>query len=92
VEWLNEVARLQGGNAPTGGFSESNSAYNLLKLPAAGYRSLEDGILNGQGVVGSYWSSTTNPPFNGTNIQFAGDNAGYSIFQRAYGYSVRCIK
>jgi uncharacterized protein (TIGR02145 family) len=62
-----------------------------LKLPMAGFRSRINGSISSVGSFGSYWSSTE-----------IGSNAGYIYFNssgaimepddRAYGFSVRCIK
>jgi uncharacterized protein (TIGR02145 family) len=95
-EWSNEIDSAQGGNAPTGGFAESNSAYNLLKLPVAGNRSYSNGALNAASVVGFYWTSTvsTGPFPAGFSycLQLNAQNLFYADLARASGCSVRCIK
>ncbi len=62
-----------------------------LKLPMAGYRHLFNGSLNNVGTRGFYWSSTvvgTDPRY----LYFNSGNAGMVTTNRAFGYSVRCIK
>lgn len=76
------------------GFSQNNSngAFNsVLKLPVAGYRSYSNGSLGNVGGSGYYWSST----FDGAKASgLSFDSGGASIlsYQRALGFSVRCIK
>jgi uncharacterized protein (TIGR02145 family) len=94
-EWNNEIAGTQGGNAPTGGFAESNSAYNLLKLPVAGDRSYSNGSLHGANDDGFYWSSTVDAlafTYRSISLQLNSLNLSYANSVRATGCSVRCIK
>lgn len=92
LEWSNEIAYSSAGNAPTGGFSESNSAYNLLKLPIAGQRfGFSSGLLD-TGLNGYYWSATV-PSAGATNgMEFGGSFVVLIPFIRADGFPVRCIK
>jgi uncharacterized protein (TIGR02145 family) len=62
-----------------------------LKLPVAGYRLLSDGSLNDVGSCGSYWSSTVDGT-DSRRLDFLSSDADVSSDNRAYGYSVRCIK
>jgi uncharacterized protein (TIGR02145 family) len=63
---------------------------SVLKLPVAGIRLFSDGSLNSVGTDGLYWSSTVNGTF-ASNLNF--QNTAYmNINNRAYGFSVRCIK
>ena len=62
-----------------------------LKLPLAGYRNLSNGTLANVGGHGRYWSATV----SGINVRNLYDHsAGASIASndRAWGFSVRCIK
>jgi uncharacterized protein (TIGR02145 family) len=63
-----------------------------LYLPAAGYRRDTNGGWTAQGTWGSYWSSTA----SATKAMYFGFNgnpqAEVSEYNRAYGYSVRCIQ
>ena len=62
-----------------------------LKLPAAGYRLPSNGSLSNVGTDGLYWSST----IDGTNAFYLGFGSIYVQmwpFDRAGGFSVRCIK
>jgi hypothetical protein len=76
-------------------FATNNAlgAFNsALKLPVAGYRvSSSAGALGDVGSNGHYWSSTV----SGTNaryLTFNSSSAGVNSFNRASGFSVRCIK
>jgi hypothetical protein len=63
-----------------------------LKLPRAGIRDRDDGLVDGQGSDGSYWSSSP----NGTTafrMYFNDYSVSPAIYSgRAYGHSVRCFK
>jgi uncharacterized protein (TIGR02145 family) len=62
-----------------------------LKLPMAGAREYNTGILNSVSNYGGYWSSTVNG-INARILFFSFGPAGVSDSYRAYGLSVRCIK
>ena len=72
--------------------TSSSGAYaSPLKLPVAGLRHLSNGSLGNVGSRGSYWSGTV----SGTNAQyldFGSGDASMSIYSRADGHSVRCLK
>jgi len=62
-----------------------------LKLPVAGYRLRSDGTLYDVGSYGFYWSSTV----SGTSarlLDFLSSGALMYSGNRAYGFSVRCLK
>lgn len=62
-----------------------------LKLVPAGYRHYNDGTLNNAGSYGNNWSSTV----NGSYSRFLAFGSGYAYMgntNRAYGFSVRCLK
>jgi uncharacterized protein (TIGR02145 family) len=70
-----------------------NTAYSSsLKLTAGGYRNSASGALSYQGGTGYYWSSSVNGIyayfllFNSSSVNPA------SSVNRAYGFSVRCVK
>ena len=75
-------------------WSSNNSAGAFgspLKLPVAGYRNRSNGSLSSVGSGGGYWSSTV----GGTHsryLYFYSSNAFMLSINRAYGYSVRCLK
>jgi hypothetical protein len=75
-------------------WSSNNSAgayASPLKWTVAGYRSYSNGSLNDVGTVGFGWSSTV----NGTNSRLLDFNSSFtlmSVYSRAYGFSVRCLK
>jgi hypothetical protein len=81
TEWEDERA----------GFSNASGAYASLKLPVAGLRNPSTGALANEGGTGNYWSSSV----SGTvapNLNFNTSNANIYANNRAYGFSVRCIK
>jgi hypothetical protein len=62
-----------------------------LKLPMAGNRSNSNGSLNLVGSDGIYWSSTVDGT-NSSYLYFYSNYASMSNSNRAYGFSVRCLK
>ena len=62
-----------------------------LKLPLAGARQRNVGSLFDVGTVARYWSSTVSDTFS-RSLLFNSISAGSSPYDRAYGFSVRCIK
>jgi len=86
AEWNTEQALF----AANGG-ANAIGAYNVLKLPMAGFRSRSDGSLGSAGINGYYWSSTV----TGTDsylLSFSSSSASTISIYRTVGYSVRCIK
>ena len=84
AEW--EVERASWGSNNTSGAFASP-----LKLPMAGYRSLGSGSLFSVGSNGNYWSSTVSGR-DARRLNFSSNTASMISFNRAYGYSVRCLK
>ena len=73
-----------------------NNAATII-LPAAGIRDFSDGgTLNLFGFIGYYWSSTWSwgAPAPAHNLTFSGGAvwAGAGAYNRAYGFSVRCVQ
>jgi uncharacterized protein (TIGR02145 family) len=62
-----------------------------LKFTRAGYRSSGDATIYDVGASGRYWSSTING-VNSEYLRIFGTSAGIISTNRAYGFSVRCIK
>ncbi len=62
-----------------------------LKLPMAGDRVFSNGSLNYVGTNGVCWSSTVSGS-NSRYLSFNSSNAYMSIYHRAFGFSVRCLK
>ncbi len=84
AEWDAERQSWSNNNA-AGAFASP------LKLPMAGGRNNSDGSLGGVGSYGGYWSSTVDDTYS-MNLLFSSSNANMNSFNRAYGFSVRCIK
>jgi uncharacterized protein (TIGR02145 family) len=75
-------------------WSQNNSTGTFaspLKLPLAGYRDRSYDLLNKVGHRGFYWSSSVNVS-SAFCLLFGSPSAGMFNFDRAYGFSVRCIK
>lgn len=92
-------AELQGLRLPTKKeWEESfqiiweNNLFDFLKLNHAGYRYYSNGQYYNQGSHGYYWSST---PYS-SNSYYANFYSGGGFIaanvNRAYGFSVRCLK
>lgn len=87
TEWQAEI---------TAGIGNVASAFNILKIPLAGYHSYNDGTLGGTGNPtngGFCWSSTigTGSRANGLNFNTTTITINNG-FSRANAFSVRCIK
>ena len=61
-----------------------------LFLPAAGYRNYNNGGLNNVGSNGNYWSSTVSGT-SARSLYFNIFNVGMGSYNRALGFSVRCV-
>jgi uncharacterized protein (TIGR02145 family) len=84
AEWQAEINNFESNSA--------DGAYNSpLKLPAAGYRNNGTGALSAVGRSGYYWSSTVSGA-NARRLGFGSSSAFMASSNRAYGFSVRCIK
>ena len=95
VPTLDELMSI--GNATTwdgsGGLFivDAESSYPQLVLPAAGCRHSYDGSSNNQGSGGLYWSSSVSP-LNASIMTFGSATGGQNLKDRAFGFSVRCIR
>jgi uncharacterized protein (TIGR02145 family) len=77
--------------ASWGSNKNSTGAINSpLKLPAAGRR-VQNGSLSVVGSNGSYWSSSVSGA-NSHYLDFYSGAASITIYYRAFGFCVRCIK
>lgn len=74
------------------GWNNRIDAFNSpLKLTSAGYRSGTDGEMLSRGIVGHYWTKSTNSN-NTEYIYYDITSLNIQSSVRSYGYSVRCIK
>ncbi len=72
--------------------ANNTDAYNnFLKLPSAGNRSSNDGSMYNQGSYGIVWSSSVSGSYS-YHLYFNSSNAYTVNNNRAYGFSVRCLK
>jgi uncharacterized protein (TIGR02145 family) len=74
-----------GSNNAAGAFASP------LKFPMAGRRVTSSGSINGVGSDGRYWSSTVLDS-RARDLFLNSSNSGMGIDDRAFGFSVRCIK
>ena len=75
-----------------GAWNNNTDTYNsALKLPSAGRRNHVSGLLDSQGTSGYYWSSTVSGA-DARILAFLSPAASTSIRNRAYGFTVRCLK
>jgi hypothetical protein len=88
TEWTNADA-----NGQTGGWDNYNETYaDVLKLHAAGYLYNSDGSLGYRGAGGYYWSSTQYSSTNGWGLAFVSSLSFMFNFNKAYGFSLRCLR
>ncbi len=72
-------------------YNAAGALASPLKLPMAGYRHRSNGAVDAVGSFGDYWSSTV----SGTRsryLAFDSSTAFMNTYDRAYGFSVRCLK
>ena len=62
-----------------------------LKLVVGGYRNHANGLLDLFGSAGLYWSSSISGIY-ARNLYFYSSDAGMGSYERAFGFSVRCIR
>ena len=86
AEW--DAERLSWGSSSQ---NAAGAFASPLKLPMAGARNNSPGSLDEVGIVGVYWSSTVSGSL-ALFFRFDPGNAGMITTNRAYGYSVRCLK
>ena len=79
------------GTTTTGWDNNTETYASALKLPSSGFRDRTDGTLSNQGTYGGYWSSAVLVT-NAGLIRFNSTVANTVSFERAYGFTVRCIK
>ena len=99
-EWAAETSNTQfGGTATSGGMTNRNDAFNLLKLPSVGYREgygVDAGKFKRIGERGYYWCSTTEPNgpanWNSGVLNFGSTYAQMVSNPMSQGFCVRCIK
>jgi hypothetical protein len=71
--------------------NDAAGAFSALKLPLAGYRNHSGGTLNLVGSNGYYCSSTVSSTY-ARYLYLNSSNVNMNDVNRAYGFSVRCIK
>jgi hypothetical protein len=77
----------------TGGWDNDNETFtSVLKLHVAGGLYYGDGSLYYRGSSGNYWSSSQNDSENGRYLSFYSGGSGIYYFNKASGFSARCLK
>ena len=85
TEWANVVA--------AGNWTNWEGPWNSdLKLHCAGFLSTGDGGLNSRGSYGSNWSNIQYTATDAFDIYFNAGSGGTAANEKAYGFSIRCIK
>lgn len=73
-------------------YTASAALASHLRLPLAGYRNFDDGLINNENLRGTYWASTINGN-SAMALNITNSNVWVDVLlARAYGFSVRCIK
>ena len=76
-----------------GGWNNYTQTYSsVFKLHASGYLNSSNGVLTNRGSNGYYWSSTQNNTTTGFGLYFKSNSSSVSSYNKAFGYSLRCIK
>ncbi|MFZ4523780.1 MAG: hypothetical protein ACOYNC_18905, partial [Bacteroidales bacterium] len=83
TEWTNVDAGWTNWNGPYG---------SALKLHAAGYLPNSDGSLSSRGSDGDFWSGMQNITATGWYLYFNVGNSYMVDINKAYGFSIRCLK
>jgi len=65
---------------------------SALKLHAAGRINYTNGLLSTRGTNGYQWSSTQGATTTGWGLNWSGGGCSVGAHNKAYGFSVRCIK
>jgi hypothetical protein len=83
IEWYN-----------VGAANSWNTWNSPLKIHSAGYLDNNDGSLYNRGIYGYYWSSAQNTEVSGSGWGLYTTNgaSGVSVYYRAFGFSIRCIR
>jgi uncharacterized protein (TIGR02145 family) len=71
--------------------TSAENAFKKIKLNAAGFRDFNDDDIKKVGNTGRYWIAD----YNGTksyNLSISSGTSSIRISDRAYGFSVRCVK
>ncbi len=74
-----------------GQYNSAGAIASPLKLPMAGYRRCDSGMLSNVGYYGYYWTSTVHG-INARAFSFDASSTNSAPYYRAQGFSVRCIK
>jgi len=89
---LDELS-LETINSADGMTNQVDAFTNFLKLPAAGSKSSQDGLMQSEGVDTDVWTSTPNASFTRNFTLYISDlQAASAERDRANAYSVRCIE
>jgi hypothetical protein len=85
TEWINIDA--------IGGWTDWYGPWNSgLKLHPSGYLNYSTGSLFDRGINGYNWSSQRSIETNGWNLHFNASSSSMFSYNKAYGFSLRCIQ
>ena len=85
TEWINIDA--------IGGWTDWYGPWNSgLKLHPGGYLNYSTGSLFDRGINGYNWSSQRSIETNGWNLHFNASSSSMFSYNKAYGFSLRCIQ
>jgi uncharacterized protein (TIGR02145 family) len=79
---------ISGGNVVPGNFNPNT----MLFLPAAGWRTPDNGVLTNPGANGTFWSSTPNATTGAELLHFHSNLVAFGVNFRSFGLSVRCVE
>lgn len=85
------IAEWEAERQSWGSNNASGAINSPLKLPMAGRRDYSNGLLYNLGSISYYWSSSVNS-LRAQYLFSDSTNAFVDFFDRAFGYSVRCLK
>ncbi|MYY27277.1 FISUMP domain-containing protein [Elizabethkingia anophelis] len=73
-------------------YTSKKSKNIMLTLPAAGFRKFDNGMLQGRGTVGYYWSSSVYDTNNNSYYLYDDSQSNLtSAYSKLAGLSIRCI-
>ena len=86
TEWTNV------DGAPQNWATYADPYNSVLKLHNPGYLAYNTSVLYSRGSQGNYWSSTSASATTGYDFQFYNAGSGLVSNDKAYGFSVRCLR
>ena len=85
------LAELKAETLDNGVINTTTAFSNFLKLPASGHHDYSIGTVVDLGLEGDVWTSSVNDSYS-YYVYFGSDYATESYYNRANGYTVRCLR